>query len=172
MKKDVVGKRMTLLVTGLGRGGAETQVVHLAKRLKARAWDVQVISMRSLQELAVDLEREGVPVVALNMSEGVADPSAIFRLTSLLRAHRPLVLHSHMVHANLLARAARPLARVPVLVCTAHNVNEGGQVARARLPDNRPPLRPHDQRWGGGRRALCAGGRGAEDQNSRAAQRY
>ena len=32
-----------------------------------------------------------------------------------------------MVHANLLARAARPLARVPVLVCTAHNVNEGAR---------------------------------------------
>jgi glycosyltransferase involved in cell wall biosynthesis len=32
-----------------------------------------------------------------------------------------------MVHANLLARLARPLGRAPVLVCTAHNLTEGAR---------------------------------------------
>ena len=32
-----------------------------------------------------------------------------------------------MVHANLLARAARPFYQVPVLVCTAQNINEGAR---------------------------------------------
>ncbi len=32
-----------------------------------------------------------------------------------------------MVHANLLARLVRPLVRVPVVLCTAHNIIEGGR---------------------------------------------
>jgi len=37
-------------------------------------------------------------------------------------------VHSHMVHANLLARLVRPLAPIPVLVCTAQSINEGGRL--------------------------------------------
>jgi glycosyltransferase involved in cell wall biosynthesis len=33
-----------------------------------------------------------------------------------------------MVHANLLSRVARLFCHVPVLVCTAHNTNEGGRL--------------------------------------------
>lgn len=39
---------------------------------------------------------------------------------------RPDVVHSHLVHANILARVTRLFVRIPFLVCTAHNVNEGG----------------------------------------------
>jgi glycosyltransferase involved in cell wall biosynthesis len=38
------------------------------------------------------------------------------------------VVHSHMVHANLMARALRVLTPVPVLVSTIHNIYEGGPV--------------------------------------------
>ena len=40
----------------------------------------------------------------------------------------PRVVHSHIVHANLLARAARLLSRMPVLVCTAHSISEGSRL--------------------------------------------
>src|SRR6185503_8686766 len=39
---------------------------------------------------------------------------------------KPDVLHSHMVHANLMARALRLVTPVPVLVSTIHNIYEGG----------------------------------------------
>ncbi|MEM2002108.1 MAG: glycosyltransferase, partial [Candidatus Methanomethylicaceae archaeon] len=38
-----------------------------------------------------------------------------------------------MVHANILARLVRPLARVPVLICTAHNIDERGRKGSGRL---------------------------------------
>ena len=36
-------------------------------------------------------------------------------------------MHNHMVHANLLARVARIFYRIPVLISTAHNIDEGGR---------------------------------------------
>ena len=40
-------------------------------------------------------------------------------------------MHSHMVHANLLARALRLVAPVPALVSTIHNIYEGGRLRMA-----------------------------------------
>ena len=59
------------------------------------------------------------------MRPGVPDPRAVLRFTSLLNILRPQVVHSHMVHANLLARVARILRPFPVLVSTAHSIREG-----------------------------------------------
>src|SRR6185312_6409768 len=41
---------------------------------------------------------------------------------------RPDVVHSHMVHANLITRLARLAAPMPRLVCTAHSNREGGRL--------------------------------------------
>ena len=38
------------------------------------------------------------------------------------------MVHSHMVHANLMARALRVLVPVPVVVSTIHNIYEGGRL--------------------------------------------
>jgi len=48
-----------LLPMSLGIGGAETQVVSLAKHLKSRGWDVHVASAGG--QLVAALEREGIP---------------------------------------------------------------------------------------------------------------
>lgn len=118
---------VAFLSTGLDLGGAEAQLVGLATRLQARGWDVGVISMIRPAALGDELRAAGVPVASLGMRRGVPDPRGLLRLASLLRAWRPRILHTHMVHANLLGRVARLLYRVPVLVSTAHGVEEGGR---------------------------------------------
>jgi len=70
------------------------------------------------------LQSAGVPVYSLDMPRGIPDPRAVRKLAALVRECRPDVVHSHMVHANLLARATRLFAPMPVLVCTAHNLRE------------------------------------------------
>ncbi|MGQ9780341.1 MAG: glycosyltransferase [Bacillota bacterium] len=115
------------LITDLAYGGAETQLVHLATRLKARGWRVRVVSMLPPEAYREELAASGIPVESLGMRRGVPDPRAIWHLVRILRRGRPQVLHGHMVHANLLARLARPWAQVPVLISTAHAVDEGGR---------------------------------------------
>ena len=126
-------KRVLFVITGLGLGGAETQLVHLATRLKARGWDVRVVSLTPPRAYVQELEAAGVPVISLGIKGKLPDPRPVFRLAKMIRTWRPEVVHSHMVHANLVARLVRLLAPVPVLICTAHNIDEKGQRGSGRL---------------------------------------
>ncbi len=113
--------RILLLSTNLGLGGgAEEQVQQLALELKARDWTVGIVSMLPPSPLRPELAEKGVNIGTLNMRRGVPDPRSVAQLARIIRRFRPDVLHSHMTHANLLARVARPLAHVPALVCTLH----------------------------------------------------
>ena len=115
------------LVTSSGVGGAERQVRDLAIEFRRRNWTVTVVSMLPLEATLANLSSDGIRTATLRMVQGIPDPRALVRLVRLLRATRPDVLHAHMVHANLLARLARLFVRLPLLVCTMHNQDEGGQ---------------------------------------------
>ncbi|MBK9711901.1 MAG: glycosyltransferase [Kouleothrix sp.] len=119
--------RITFLITDLNYGGAEVQVVELASRLSARGWQASVVSMLQPRAFVADLSAAGVPVRSLNMRRGMPSPRAVFDLAAILREDRPHILHSHMVHANLLARVSRLVRWTPALISTAHNIDEGSR---------------------------------------------
>jgi len=119
--------RILLLTTSLLRGGAETQVFLLARAFRARGHQVRVVSMLEPGGYMDDLAEADVEVSSLQLRRGVGDPRGITRFARVVRRWRPDVVHSHMVHANLLARVARPLAWAPVQVSTAHNITEGAR---------------------------------------------
>lgn len=115
-----------LLSTGLAYGGAETQLVNLATRLKKRGWDVRVVSMLPPQAFTEELAAAGIPFATLNMRRGVPDPRALFKLIKILRQWRPVILTSFMFHANLLGRIAGRIAGIPVIISSIRNENFGG----------------------------------------------
>jgi len=118
---------LVLVTTGLAYGGAETQLVHLATRLKKRGLEVRVVSLMPPKAYVEELEAAGIPVFSLRIRRKLPDPRPVLRLARLIRTWRPHIVHSFMVHANLLARLVRPLASVPVLICSARNIEEGGR---------------------------------------------
>ncbi len=120
-------KKIMFLTTGLTFGGAENLLYQVAGRLKNNDWDVSMVSMTLPEAFEEELFRAGIPLELLGMKKGVPDPRAIMRLAKIVRRRQPDILHSHMVHANLLARVARTLCRVPVLITTAHNITEGAR---------------------------------------------
>lgn len=120
-------RHLALLVTSLSYGGAQTQVVELARQFRARGWRVSLLSMLPPEAFTEDLQRDGIEVVSLNMRRGVPSLRAWWQLVRWLRRERPTTVHSHMVHANLLARLARRPGGVRHLICTAHNIIEGGR---------------------------------------------
>lgn len=120
-------KRLMFVITSLAYGGAEIQVMELALRLQRRGWRVGVVSMCPPEALVEELEQGGVFVASLDMPRGWPDPRGVLRLARLIREHDPEIVHSHMVHANLLARVTRPFASGRIWICTAHNIDEGGR---------------------------------------------
>lgn len=113
--------------TGLAHGGAETQLVRIAIRLRERGWKVGIVSMLPPTAYVDVLQAVGIPVYNLRMRRKVPDPRAVFRLAAIIRQFRPTIVHSYMVHANLLARLCRPFSRVPVLISSVRSICEGGR---------------------------------------------
>ena len=121
-------RKVLFLITGLDYAGAEAQVVQLASAFCRWGDTVRLVSLVEPVAYLDELAAMGVTVMNLGMRRGVPDPRAILRLRNMIRSYQPDVVHSHMVHANLLARVTRLCVPIPVLVCTAHSIWEGGRV--------------------------------------------
>ncbi|MGN6391246.1 MAG: glycosyltransferase [Gemmatimonadales bacterium] len=123
--------RILFLSTSMGMGGADSQLLAAAREMRARGHEIRIVSLTALGPMGLEARAAGIPTESLHMARGVPDPRGLFRLVRLARAWRPDVVHSHMVHANLMARALRLLAPVPAVISTIHNISEGGAALMA-----------------------------------------
>jgi glycosyltransferase involved in cell wall biosynthesis len=87
-------RRIALVISELSPGGAERVVVHLASTLLALSVEPTVICLQGKGNLAADLERQGLRVVALDSRRGY-DVCALWRLARVLRRFRPDVINVH-----------------------------------------------------------------------------
>jgi glycosyltransferase involved in cell wall biosynthesis len=117
--------RIVLLSTSLGMGGADRQVLHLARALLAHDYAVHLVSMTPLEEMGRQALADGLPIVSLEMKRGQADRRAFQQLVRLLRSWKPHLLTSFMYHANLLGRLAGRWAGVPLIVTSIRSEQTG-----------------------------------------------
>lgn len=122
-------RRITFVIMSLYRGGAETQLVRVATGLASAGWQVEIITIISLNDFARTLEGAGVAVRSLGMTRGRYDPRALTRLARMLRESRPTVVCTFMFHANVLGRIVARLNRVPIVVSSIRNAEFGGRWA-------------------------------------------
>jgi glycosyltransferase involved in cell wall biosynthesis len=78
--------------------------------------------------LGEDARRSGIPVSTLGIESKLTGVRSLPRL--LRQVGTTDVLHSHMFHANMLARLARPVLRTRAVVSTIHNVYESAAAYR------------------------------------------
>lgn len=118
-------KKILYVITGLGMGGAERQVCDLADKLTHLGYQVKIAYL--LKPVVTQPKSEEVELVWLG---GDKSPLKMFKalkiLIRLIRQEQPDVIHSHMFHANILARLAKMFFQPARLICTAHSSNEGG----------------------------------------------
>src|ERR1035438_2747936 len=100
---------VALVISGLDRiGGAERQVMLLAKGLRRRDWRVSVVALSSVgSRAAAELNAAGVEFLCLEMRKGLADPRGWIRYNRWLNREKPQVVHTHLAHAAWLARWSR-----------------------------------------------------------------
>jgi glycosyltransferase involved in cell wall biosynthesis len=123
--------KVLLLSTSMGMGGADKQILSAAGEMQARGHEVLIVSLTHLGPMGLEAQGAGIPTRSLEMRRGFPDPRGLGRLVRIVRTWRPDVLHSHMLHANLMARVLRLFAPVPALVSTIHSIREGGRLKRA-----------------------------------------
>jgi hypothetical protein len=100
------------VIIGLRIGGAELML----RRLAAAQRPTTVVSMSGVGEVGQMLRADGVEVIALGL-RGVWDLPRIFlALFRLLRARRPDVVQTWMVHADLIGGLAARLAGIRAVI--------------------------------------------------------
>lgn len=106
-----------LLTSSLERGGAERQVVELAKSLDPNVFRVFVCSLSHDNPLAEQLGvlRERFTVIE---KRGKYDVGLVRRVAKYLRANQIDVVHSFMFDAEIVGRLAGRRARVPAVICS------------------------------------------------------
>ncbi len=116
--------RIAYMLTSLGKGGAERQVVALAERMATRGHQVVLIVLkpRETHEWPTSLD-----VIRLDMRKSPAGfCSGLASAHRFLRSFHPDLIHSHTFPANMAARMLHVLGCAPVVISTIHNVYEGG----------------------------------------------
>lgn len=118
--------KVAFIITGLGLGGAEKQVCDLCDSLFDLGHEVLLISLS--KKIIVNPARN-IKIVTYDMGKNpLSFLSVYIKIHNLIRTFSPDVVHSHMVHANIFSRLLRLTTKMPKLICTAHNKNEGGKL--------------------------------------------
>jgi glycosyltransferase involved in cell wall biosynthesis len=97
------------LARSLERGGAERQLVVLAKGLASRGHGVTVAVFYAGGAFEAELAMAGVRIIDLAKQGRWNLVSFLIRMARLLREERPAVLHSYLGVPNILAAALKPL---------------------------------------------------------------
>jgi len=119
--------RILYVLTTLGIGGAEKQVIDLAQRMASRGHFVALIVLKHADEewpVKLPVLRLNLPTTVLGIARGLRFARKFLAL------FRPDILHSHTFPANIFARLLRLTLlfsrTVPAVISTIHNVHEGG----------------------------------------------
>ena len=106
-----------LFVTrSLGHGGAERQLMTLARGLHARGVTVHVAQFYEQGDFGRELRDAGVPLISLGKGGRWDVLSFLRRLRRLIVTLRPSVVHSYLVEPNWMTTLLKPTLRGPAFV--------------------------------------------------------
>lgn len=118
--------RAVHIIKVTGMAGAEQHLLLLLAGLRARAVDAHLLLLvepaRPVDEMAAAAEARSIPTERLVIHSN-RDLLLGWRLWRRLRALRPDLVHTHLLHADLFGIPAARLARVPVVLSGRHNDN-------------------------------------------------
>ena len=108
------------VITGLDAGGAEQQLATLLRHTRHES---DVVVLYNPGPVAEQIEENGTSVRNLGMRKNT-ELRALATLYRIARDGRYDVLHAHLYRAQIYARPAARLARVPVVLTTEHSIGE------------------------------------------------
>jgi glycosyltransferase involved in cell wall biosynthesis len=120
--------KILYLITGLRLGGAEHQLLILAKNMLKEGYDVQVIAMESGGVMIGQFLEAGIVARELAIKKVGTLRLGYITFKKVVDDFKPDVIHSHMIHANLFARVFKLFNKKYKVINTAHNIQEGSNV--------------------------------------------
>lgn len=116
--------KILYVVTALANGGAERVVCDLADEMFKRGHEIKIAYL--IGDVITRPEHQEIELIKVNLNDVGTLLPAYIKLAKVIKKFRPDVVHSHMVHANILTRLVRISTPIDKLISTAHSNNEGG----------------------------------------------
>lgn len=116
--------KILYVITGLAQGGAERVVCDLADAMFEKGQEVKIAYLTG--DIITKPSHKEIELISIELTRAVSLPRAYFKLSKVIKDYQPDVVHTHMVHANILTRLVRVTTPMSKLISTAHNSNEGG----------------------------------------------
>lgn len=113
------------MIHSLGPGGAESMLLELARHREAGPLDVVVVHLVGSSDtpIARAIRATGVPVLGLGL-DSRWDPRAFARARGAIGTERPVVVHTHLKHADIVGGAVARRLGLPH-VSTLHLIEDG-----------------------------------------------
>ena len=117
------------LITSLEVGGAQHGMMLGLPRFDSDRYDHIVCSIMDRMQMAQQFRSAGIEVRTLGLSRKT-DVSVALRLRSLLKELRPDVLHTYLLHANVLGRIIGRLTGVPAIIGSERTIGQARRWGR------------------------------------------
>ena len=118
--------RVLHLIKAAGIAGAERHLLDLLPGLRENGIDAQFLLLTPPNDAAqpvIDAARaRDIPTQTVALPRS-ASPAALMTLTRLLRAQKPDIVHTHLIHADLYGTVAARLAGIRRVIHSIHNDN-------------------------------------------------
>jgi len=117
------------LVTSLEVGGAQHGMLLGLPRFDSDQYEHIVCSIMDRMQMASQFREAGVEVRSLGLSRKT-DIAVVLRLRALLKEIRPDVLHTYLLHGNILGRLIGRLVGVPVIIGSERTIGQARKWGR------------------------------------------
>lgn len=115
--------KIIYLITTLEVGGAEKQLIDIINNINN--YNILIVVMKG--NIIFKPKNNNIKIVNLNIGYNMLSVFYSIRQFGLITKNfKPIIIHSHMIHANIFARICRVFYKLPYLICTSHNTYEGG----------------------------------------------
>jgi len=121
--------KVMLFITGLGMGGAEKVVCELADKLYESGQEVSIVYFTG--EILRRPENKEITLHKIALNFNLSIFNALISLVELVDEKQPDVIHSHMFHANIMARSIKLFRKNIRIICSSHSNYEGGRLRMA-----------------------------------------
>lgn len=117
------------LVTSLEVGGAQHNMLLGLPNLDPSRYKHILVSIMDRMQMKQQFQQAGIEVHSLGLSNKT-DIAVALRLRSLLKSIRPDILHTYLIHGNVLGRIVGRLAGVPTIIGSELTIGQAGRIGR------------------------------------------
>jgi len=117
------------LITSLEVGGAQHGLLLGLPRFNTDRYEHIICSLMNRIPMAEQFRESGIEVHSLGLNRRT-DLSVVVRLRRLMKKVRPDILHTYLLHANVLGRIVGRLVGIPVIIGSERTIGQAGPCGR------------------------------------------